>query len=182
MIMIVGRSSLGRVLDPSALDACAGPRARLRVEVPASWLAEGAVLRITAPPRLACARCDGGGCDACARSGALRPPAEPAARTVLASLSRPEGSRPSWGPPPGPPRAVTLRIPRPFGPEHAIHQLLLDVCVAEASSSYVVRVGPAPGDMADAAPAPLARTPSPIPWPMVAVAVVATILWVLFGR
>jgi hypothetical protein len=174
----VGRSSLGRVLDPSALDACAGARARLRVDVPASWLAEGAVLRITAPPRLACARCDGGGCDACARSGALRPPAEAAARTVLASLSRVVTIDDA----PRLPRAVVLRIPRPFGPEHDIHQLLIEVCVAEVSSSYVVRLGPAPGDVDDAAPAPLVRTPSPIPWPVWAVAVVATIVWVLFGR
>ena len=166
----MGKSSLGRVLDPSALDACAGPRARLRVDVPAAWLAEGAVLLVTAPPRLACARCDGGGCDTCARSGALRAPAEAEGRVVHASLSpHPAGSR-----------AVILRIPRPFGAEHDVHQLLLEVCVAEVASAFVVRVAP----MVPAAqpPAPLVRIPAGLPWPMVALAAVATILWVLFGR
>ncbi len=163
----MGRSSLGRVLDPSALDACAGARARLRVEVPASWLAEGAVLRVTAPARLACARCDGGGCDACARSGALRAPTVAAERTLFASLS------------PGHEGALTLRIPRPFGPDHDIQQLLLDVSVAEASSSCVVRVGPAPGA---AALATAARTASPVPWPILVVAVIVTIGLALLGR
>jgi hypothetical protein len=42
-----------------------------RIEVPEAWFEEGAHLEIELPPRLVCARCEGGGCDACGRSGAI---------------------------------------------------------------------------------------------------------------
>ena len=88
----VGKSSLGRVVDPGALDLSAGPRARLSVEVPEAWLAEGADVAVTAPARLVCARCDGGGCDGCARSGALRSPE--GARLRASFPPRAPGARP----------------------------------------------------------------------------------------
>ena len=119
-----------RVADPSALDACQGARVRLGLDVPAAWLAEGVEIAITAPSRLACARCEGGGCDGCARSGALRAPEDRAARVVLARL--PAGSGP----------AIALRIPAPFGPDHAIAQLGVELRAGAAASEHVRRVDP----------------------------------------
>ena len=136
-------AKLDRVTDPAALDACAGARARLAVDVPASWLLDGADLTISAPLRLACARCDGGGCDGCERSGALRAPEDPAMRVLHARLPamRDAGA------------AVALRIPAPFGEEHPIAQLLVEVRVAVAPSDLVRRVEVArPLAIAGAAP------------------------------
>jgi hypothetical protein len=173
----VGKSSLGRVLDPSALDACPGPRARLRIAVPAAWLAEGAELAVAAPARLSCARCDGGGCDACSRSGALAAPADAEARVVHVTLpSLPADEEP---------REIALRIPRPFGADHEVAQLLLEVRAAPAPSAGVTRLG----SLVAAAPAEATssrlarRAPAAeIPWPMIAAGVVAAILFALFGR
>ena len=41
------------------------------IEVPAAWFEVGATLQISLPRLLSCARCDGGGCDACGRRGAF---------------------------------------------------------------------------------------------------------------
>lgn len=139
-------STLGKVADPAALDSCARARAHLRVDVLAAWLTEGAELELTVPARLACARCDGGGCDGCARSGALRAPEEAAARVLRARV---------------PPRAdganvtLALRLPDPFGEHHAIGQLLVELRAAP-SASAMVRIVPAP---APAAPPKLAISP-----------------------
>jgi hypothetical protein len=42
-----------------------------RIRVPRTWLDAGAVLELELPRNLACAACDGGGCDACERAGAV---------------------------------------------------------------------------------------------------------------
>jgi hypothetical protein len=156
----VGKSSLGQLLDPRALDACTGPRARLRVEVPAAWLAEGAEVAVTAPSRLACAHCEGGGCDGCGRSGALRAPAEAEARVVRACL------------PSGELRAIAVRIQHPFGAGHGIVQLLLEVRASAAPSACVARIG---------APQTQRRT-ARVSWAIVTAAVVAAILFAIYGR
>jgi hypothetical protein len=39
--------------------------------VPSSWFDEGATIELELPRNLACASCDGGGCDACDRAGAV---------------------------------------------------------------------------------------------------------------
>jgi hypothetical protein len=68
---------LGRLLDPDALDAkVKEPRGRVSIVVPTAWLREGARLAVALPQKLRCDVCDGGGCDACARSGAYRLPDE----------------------------------------------------------------------------------------------------------
>jgi|SRR6185437_15595228 len=161
--MHVGKTSLGRVTDPDALSTGAGPRARLSVEVPEAWLAEGADVAVTAPARLVCARCDGGGCDGCARSGALRSPEGD--RVVHASF--PASPR-SLGP-----RGLALRIPHPFGAGHAIEQLLLELRPGAAPSPCVARVTRPP-------------TGSPgrlrLAWPVAAIAIVAALLFALLGR
>jgi hypothetical protein len=162
----VGKSSLGRVLDPGALDAATGPRARLSVEVPAAWLAEGADLAVTAPARLPCGRCDGGGCDTCGRSGALRAPEVAGDRVVHARVPRAAGA----------PHGVALRILHPFGEEHAIEQLLLELRAGAAPSAGVTRV--APGSRGDDALA----VPPRLPWPLLALALVAAVVLALFGR
>jgi hypothetical protein len=52
-----------------------------RIGVKRSWLERGDVIEVTLPRNLSCAACSGGGCDRCARSGAItlrgrREPAE----------------------------------------------------------------------------------------------------------
>jgi hypothetical protein len=70
---------LGRVV-PGDLERPRGPDANHRVRVPRTWLERGAVVELELPRNLVCAVCDGGGCDACERSGAvtLRGRGEPA--------------------------------------------------------------------------------------------------------
>jgi hypothetical protein len=65
-----------RLLDPAALDKKRSPRGRLSIVVPTEWLREGARLEVDLPARVRCDLCDGGGCDACERSGAYRTPEE----------------------------------------------------------------------------------------------------------
>ncbi len=159
--------SLARVVDPRALDEATGGRVRLAVVVPERWLDDGADLLLSLPARLSCARCDGGGCDGCARSGALRMPEDEADRRLRASV------------PPGSSRGVALRIPHPFGPDHAVAQLLIEVRAGEAASACVTRVE-VPVVLAPAAP----RLATSIPWPMIAAAIAAAgaILAAIFGR
>ncbi len=63
------RVRLARVTG--GLDAPRGLDVKHRVRVPSSWLDEGASLEFELPRNLACAKCDGGGCDLCGRSGAV---------------------------------------------------------------------------------------------------------------
>jgi hypothetical protein len=63
-----------RLLDPDALDERTTPRGRLSIVVPTAWLREGARLSVELPSRVRCDLCDGGGCDACARSGGYKLP------------------------------------------------------------------------------------------------------------
>jgi len=137
--------TLGKVADPAALDACARGRALLRVEVLTAWLAEGADLEITVPARLACARCDGGGCDGCARSGVLRAPEDAARRVLRARVPALRQGR----------EGVALRLPDPFGEDHPIGQLRVEIRAAATASDAVRRVT-AP---AESAPARLAIHP-----------------------
>ncbi|MFT3767051.1 MAG: hypothetical protein QM820_16255 [Minicystis sp.] len=140
---------LGKVTDREALDACDRGWARLRVEVEAAWLSEGAELEITAPGRLPCARCDGGGCDACGRSGVLRAPEDTAARVIEVSVpAQQEGSE-----------GVALRIPDPFGVDHAIGQLHVELRAAASASPSVRRIEAEPPPPAAPALPPLRLHP-----------------------
>ncbi len=122
------KRDLARVLDPAALAAAGGARARLRVEVPSAWLLAGAELEITLPARIGCARCDGGGCDGCGRSGALRAPDDPAERAIRVHLPAGDG------------RAVALRIVRPFGVATDVDQLVLEIGPASECDARVRRI------------------------------------------
>jgi hypothetical protein len=53
------------------LAADRGPDVVHQVSLPASWLEQGASIECELPRKLRCAPCDGGGCDACERSGAI---------------------------------------------------------------------------------------------------------------
>src|SRR5256885_1157700 len=69
---------LGRVV--ASQDRPRGPDVQMSVGVPAEFIRDGATLQIELPRNLACAACEGGGCDACGRAGAvsLRGRADPA--------------------------------------------------------------------------------------------------------
>ena len=144
--------TLGRLLDPRALDEGAGPRARVQSTVPAAWLTAGCRIEILAPRRLPCARCDGGGCDACGKSGVLRAPDDEAARLLEITL------------PPTANEAVALRLADPFG-AGVVDQVIVEIRTGAASPG-VTRI-----------PDPLADEPAPLPpiaWRGVIVAAIAT--------
>jgi hypothetical protein len=110
---------LAKVLDTDEL-ASARVVAKLRVEVVRGWA--GREVSVTVPRRLACSTCDGGGCDACGRSGALRLPDldVPRKTSVFLPGSLKEG--------------VALRLARPFDDAN-IDVLLLEVVPAERASA-----------------------------------------------
>lgn len=108
-------TALGRVLDRGALDEEPGGRARVRISVPVAWAAERATVVVQPPERVPCARCDGGGCDACGRSGVLRLDPDPDARTFTLSLPVELGE------------GVVLRVARPFGDASPVVQVLCEV-------------------------------------------------------
>ena len=110
-------AELGRVTDPRTLDVQDGSRASLSVTVPSNWFDEGASIELAVPKLLTCARCDGGGCDGCERSGALRAPADASQRRVIVNL--PQGSNAN----------LRIRIVDPF--EGGIAQLLVDIRAGE---------------------------------------------------
>jgi hypothetical protein len=122
-------TELGRLLDTDALAGDGGPRAKTRISVPPSWSDESALVEIRVPRTLACARCDGGGCDGCGRSGALRGPAKDAARVVRVRL--PQNLR----------DGVAMRIADPFGRAAPIAQLWIEVVPAKEPSATVRRIG-----------------------------------------
>ncbi|HYQ01239.1 MAG TPA: hypothetical protein VER96_21355 [Polyangiaceae bacterium] len=48
-----------------------GPDVTHRIRVPRAWFEAGEVIEFELPRNVTCAACDGGGCDACERSGAI---------------------------------------------------------------------------------------------------------------
>jgi hypothetical protein len=121
-------SQLGKLLDREALDADEGPRARARVTVPAGWADGASLIEIALPRALECARCDGGGCDACGRSGALRGPSSDADRIVRVRLPRGLGE------------GVAMRLSQPFGRASKITQLWVEVRPGDAATRSVRRL------------------------------------------
>lgn len=163
---------LGRVLDPEALDASTGPRARARIEVPAAWLVDPCEIDVTLPRRLACARCDGGGCDGCGKSGALRAPDAVEARTVRVHLAPCEGD-------------LALRLTNPFGGDAAIAQIILEIARGESASPGVTRRAVIAPKLAAKVASKAARRRPASSWPgaaLIALAATAAILLALFGR
>ena len=118
---------LARVTNPDALDAATGPRAQLAVEAPRGWLVAGTELEVVAPKRLACQRCEGGGCDSCGRAGVWRLPDDEQTRTLRLTLPPHDGD------------GVQARLVNPFAGSD-IEQLLLTVRPASAPSKCVRRI------------------------------------------
>lgn len=114
---------LARVLDPQQVAASVGPIAKMSVEVPASWA--GCVVQITIPRLLSCGACDGGGCDRCGRSGAVR---------------RSEDGGPiDLTLPPSVEQGVRVRLVRPFDSDE-LEILLVDIVPSETPSPDCQRV------------------------------------------
>ena len=83
-----------------------GPDVKHRIRVLAEWLETGRIIDVELPRNLACAACDGGGCDACDRSGAITlrgrdDPPEVVEVRVPAMAADGSGAQ----------RAIVLRIP-----------------------------------------------------------------------
>ena len=53
------------------MDVPRGPDVVHRIRVPHAWLEAGEVVELELPRNLACAACEGGGCDVCERAGAV---------------------------------------------------------------------------------------------------------------
>jgi hypothetical protein len=117
------------------------------IEVPVRWFVVGATLQVSLPRLLSCARCDGGGCDACERRGAFEQQLAGIASEVAVVLPRQPAK--SCNP-------VCLRLPavgaRAVQPELPPGHLLLTVLPhapepgwAPASNVQALGVGPAWG-------------------------------------
>jgi len=92
------------------------------IEVPQAWFLVGATLQLVLPRLLTCARCDGGGCDACERRGAFEQQAAGIASEVAVVLPTQQPDRCA---------AVRLRLPalgaRAAEPELSAGHLLLTI-------------------------------------------------------
>lgn len=106
---------LARLLDRDELDRAAGPSGRASLVLSPAWLEEGATIEWSAPGRLVCARCEGGGCDGCARSGAIRVAVPAEARVVRFTL--PARAR----------APLRLRLVQPFGDDAGVALLALEL-------------------------------------------------------
>ena len=126
-------------VTPRTLNVPRGPDVLHRIRVPAAWLESGELVELELPRNLTCATCDGGGCDACERSGAvtLRGRDElPEILSVTLPMRKPGSEA----------RAVVIRIPEQGGlaPEGGEllprGLLLLRVEPAEVADPGVTRV------------------------------------------
>jgi hypothetical protein len=139
-----------RLLDPAALDEKRTPRGRISIVVPRAWLRDGARLEVEVPARLRCDLCDGGGCDACARSGGYRAP-EP---RIPIAITLPRVSDDH----------LALRVTNPFG-DGVPDLLIVHVAGADLASPGVRYVGP--NHDVDPVAGPLAtipKVPAWLPW------------------
>lgn len=156
---------LGKVADPDAAAQAPGAHVAVTIRVPRAWLARGEaiVVEVEAPELARCARCEGGGCDACGRSGAVRLASEAAARTFTLSLPPSLGER------------TALRVPSPFGAASEVGLVVCEVHVGE-DAERCRRLTPEP--TSSRAPLPVAW----VAWVTPIAAALAAIAWALFGR
>lgn len=112
---------LARLLDPAALDAVEGPHGKMVVDLSSGQL--GQAVEVVVPRRLVCARCEGGGCDACGRSGAIRVHLAEAERTTHFILPMEANER------------LLVRLVRPLGDDAGLEQLTIEVRLTPATSS-----------------------------------------------
>jgi len=92
------------------LDVPRGPDVTHRIRVPGKWLESGEVVEFELPRNLSCAACEGGGCDACERAGAitLRGRQEPPEVLTVTLPKRKPGAD-------GDPPNLVIRIPEQGG-------------------------------------------------------------------
>lgn len=128
MLVWAAVSNLARVLDPEELDRAEGARGHLVVVVPDAWLEAGDVVEIVVPVRVTCARCEGGGCDDCGRSGALRLAANEPERTLRLALPAAIEAR------------NVVRLVRPLGPDAGLEQLWVELRTAAEASPFCRRL------------------------------------------
>ncbi len=125
------QQALGKVTED--LDVPRGPDLSMEITVPASWIAEGATLVVAWPRRVSCRCCGGGGCDACARSGAFSLQGELAREPFEVSLPRLDA----------PPSSLMIRLPNlgmPSGEgDRPPGHLFLDVRAGQPPSAGVAR-------------------------------------------
>jgi hypothetical protein len=139
-------TALGQVLGQvlGELDGSRGADGLLSVTVLPLWLESGARLLVRRPRKLVCAACEGGGCDACERSGALVLPSAEDADEEILEVSLPQVD---------PARPVVLRIPGRGMPslnthEPAGHLLLRVAPGAQPSTSVTLDRGEASRNLA----------------------------------
>jgi len=130
---------LGKVTEGAAAEP-RGPDVTHAIRVPEAWLANGATIELELPRTLHCAGCDGGGCDACQRAGAISIRERDAASEPL-QVALPKSTQTSG-------RAVMLRIPEAGGPSPLADVprglLLLKVLVGSEPDSGVRLLRAAP--------------------------------------
>lgn len=166
--------ALGRVLQKDDLEGPRGPDARHRITVPRAWLAEGRWVELDLPRMLECARCGGGGCDGCERSGAVTTRGRKELPEIV-ELRLPESTQ-----------AVTVRLPKRGGlppdsmPDLARGVLLLAIVPGDAASDGVRVVEHAVETIAEVAPVPLAARYALTPARLAVAAVVLVVLLILF--
>ena len=169
---------LGKVT--SELDVPRGPDGVHRITVAREWLSRGATVEFELPRNIACARCDGGGCDLCERSGAVSTRGrKDAAETIQITLPQTD---PDEDPTSSTKRTVVVRIPERGGLADAESELprgnlLVNVrlgTVEDANAEHVsLSIPPPPVAPPSARPEP-ARPP-----PTWALAVAAAIVLLL---
>ncbi len=101
-------SVLGRITTSD--DSPRGPDVKHRIRVKKAWLERGQAIEFSLPRNLACANCDGGGCDTCEGAGALsiRERNDPSEVVQVVLPATPMGDDDKL-------RAVALRIPERGG-------------------------------------------------------------------
>ena len=158
------KNALGTVVDRDAVGRAEGAHVSVSIVVPPSWAERGATVTVVAKERVVCARCDGGGCDGCEKSGAVRRPREAEARTF--SLVLPVNMvAPS-----------AVRVPWPFGERSPVGLAVCVVRLGEAASGCSLVA-------ASSAEAP-SGPPRALVWaaPVVAFVVALVAALVAFGR
>lgn len=121
------RRELAKIVDIEAVERIEGSRAKLAVDVPPSWLAAGATVDVVVPPRLVCERCDGGGCDGCGRSGAVRVRGDESVRTTRFVLPQTESG------------GVAVRLVRPLGDSGEPALLVIEIRPRDGAPSAACR-------------------------------------------
>jgi hypothetical protein len=174
-------SVLGRITTSD--DSPRGPDVKHRIRVKNRWLERGEAIEFVLPRNLACANCDGGGCDTCEGAGALslRERTDPAEVVQVVLPATPMGDDDKL-------RAVALRIPERGGAGDGRLPrglLILTVVGAEQADEGVRRVHPSlsppPAELIEDRESVARGSVRPeargLSWPLVVV--VAIVVWIL---